>query len=158
MYLIKSQSVFQFITLLIVFIIVLAATYFTTRWIANYQKGASISGNIEVIEVRRITNTKSIEIIRIGEEYFALAIGKDEINLIGRLNKEQLNLDKTVKNSTGQSFKLILNKMKKNSNDELLQNSGNDEGNNIEDVNTEVINTEDDSNEDREHIINKDIE
>ena len=106
MYLIKSQSVFQFITLLIVFIIVLAATYFTTRWIANYQKGASISGNIEVIEVRRITNTKSIEIIRIGEEYFALAIGKDEINLIGRLNKEQLNLDKTVKNSTGQSFKI----------------------------------------------------
>lgn len=153
MYLIKAQNVLQFITLLLVFVIVLAATYFTTRWIANYQKGTSVSGNIEIIEVRRITNTKSIEIIRIGEEYFALAIGKDEINLIGRLNKEQLNLEKTVKNSTGQSFKLMLDKMKRNSSVELLTDSNKDKENNIEDVNTE-----DNSSEDKEQVINKDIE
>lgn len=115
------QDILRFITLLIVFILVLALTYFTTRWIANYQKTATITGNIEVVEIKRITNTKAIEIVRIGEEYFAIAVGKDEINLISKLEKDSLNLSKPEQISPKDSFKLVFNKIKNNSNNKDKQ-------------------------------------
>ncbi len=89
------------ITLILLFAFVLAVTYFTTRFIANYQKKTNVRGNIEIIEIRRISATKSIEIVRIGSDYFALAIGKDEINLIGKLDESSIKLpDEYAKGKT----------------------------------------------------------
>ena len=39
----------QFITVLIVFIVVLELTAFTTRYIANFQKQHNVNTNIEVL-------------------------------------------------------------------------------------------------------------
>lgn len=117
-YLNGLDGIIELITLIIVFAIVLAVTYFTTRWIGNYQSKTAAKGNIEVIEVRRITNNKSINIVRIADEYFAIAVGKDEINVIGKVEKEGINMPE-VKNNTlsGDSFKKILDKLKKEKND-----------------------------------------
>ena len=86
------NSFAQFLTVLIIFVGVLALTYFTTRWVASYQKGKMMSGNIQVLETFKITQNKYIQIVRIGEHYYAIAVGKDNITLLGEIQEEEIHI------------------------------------------------------------------
>ena len=44
------NSYLQLVIMLIIFVVVLAATYFFTKWMADFQKDKTSNGNIEVIE------------------------------------------------------------------------------------------------------------
>ena len=86
-----GESIYQLIVVLFIFVGVLAITYYTTRWIAGYQKSRSFNNNLEVVETLKITPNKYIQIIRAGEDtYYVLPIGKDEVVHLGTLSKEQL--------------------------------------------------------------------
>ena len=74
----------QFITVLLVFVVVLGITALTTRWIANYQKQQSMNENVQVIETTRI------QIVRAGEKYMVIAVCKDTVTMLGEIPKEQI--------------------------------------------------------------------
>lgn len=99
----------QFLTIVIIFFFVLAVTYVTTKWIANYQKGRSVNNNFEIVEISKLTANKYIEIVRCGEKYLAIAVCKDTVTLLCELSKEQLNLDDSEK-SKSSGFKEILDR------------------------------------------------
>lgn len=84
------ESFFQLIGILFIFLFVLVITYFTTKWIAGYQKGAMYNKNIKVIETFRVNNNKFIQIIQVGEKYLAISVCKDTINVLTELTEEQL--------------------------------------------------------------------
>ena len=101
----------QFLTVVFILVIVLALAYVTTKWIANYQKGKNVNCNVEIIEVSKIAANKYIEIVRCGEKYLAIAIGKDTVTMLCELSKEQLNLDDENQSKSG-GFKDLLEKAK----------------------------------------------
>lgn len=91
---IASSSVKNFLQLigvLLVFIFVLALTYFCTRWIAKYQKGINVNKNIHVIETFRLTNNKFIQVIEVGERCLVIAICKDTVTMLCEIEKEELS-------------------------------------------------------------------
>ena len=105
------DSYLQLISMLVIFVVVLAVTYFFTKWMAGYQREKTTSGNIEVIETARISTTKYIQIVRIGGKYVAIGVGKDEITNLGEISKEDLVIkEDDPENSL--SFKEILEKIK----------------------------------------------
>lgn len=85
-----GSSYAQFITVLLVFVIVLGVTALTTKWIANYQKQQNVNENVQVIETTRIANNKYIQIIRAGEKYMVIAVCKDTVTMLGEIPKEQI--------------------------------------------------------------------
>lgn len=97
----------QFITVLIIFVLVLAVTAFTTRWIANYQKQQNKGANIEVLETTRIANNKYIQLVRIGGGIFAVAVCKDSVTLLGEIPGDQIKEGAT---DTGFQFKDFLDR------------------------------------------------
>lgn len=107
------NGIVQFIVALLMLVLVLVLCYFTTRFIANYQKGVSGKGNIEILEVKNIGGNKLIEIVRIGEDYFAIGVGKDNVTLISKVNKESLVYEHQEQTKMGDSFSQILEKLKK---------------------------------------------
>lgn len=107
----KTNSFLQFLTVLILFVVVLVITYMTTRWISNYQKGKNQGANIEVIETTRIAPNKVVQIIRIGEKYIAVASGKDEVTMLTEIPKEELNLFDGGSGST--DFSQVFERVKK---------------------------------------------
>ncbi len=115
------DSFFQMLTLLFIFVVVLALTYFTTRFIAGYQKGKGLERNIEVIETYKVTSNKYIQIIRTGDKYFAVGIGKDEIHMLTEIDPEQLHHANEATAATP-GFKEFFNKAK-----HLRENNNNDE-------------------------------
>lgn len=110
-----ASSIGQLIAVLLIFVFVLVLTAWVTKWIANYQKDKSLGDNVEIIETKRIATNKVIEIVRIGDRYFALALGKDEANLISELDKDSLSFNEGTKTSF--SFKEFLEKARDNGED-----------------------------------------
>lgn len=108
----RTDSYLQFITVLILFIFVLAVTYLVTRWIARYQKGKAGSGNLEIVETCRISQNKYVQIIRAGEKYLVVAVGKDEIHMLSELSAEELVFLEENQEQLP-SFANVLDKVKK---------------------------------------------
>ncbi|MBP3469234.1 MAG: flagellar biosynthetic protein FliO [Lachnospiraceae bacterium] len=82
----------RFFSLLLIFVFVLAVTYFTTRYIANYQKGKLSNSNITVLEASQIAPGKYIQIVKIGNRYFALAVCKDTVTVLAELKEDEIQL------------------------------------------------------------------
>ena len=73
----------QFITVLILFVVVLWVTWAVTKWTAGYQKGKWTGGNIEMLESFRIAPDKYVQIIRVADKYLAVAVAElDESELM----------------------------------------------------------------------------
>ncbi len=106
------DSYIQFVTVLILFVFVLGITYLVTKWIANYQKGKTIVGNLEVIETCRITSNKYVQIVRAGSKYLVIGLGKDEIHILSELSEEELDLQDTHEEKTA-SFRSIFDEVKR---------------------------------------------
>ena len=80
----------QLITVLLLFVVVLGVTSFTTRWIASYQRQQNVGGHVEVVETTRIAGGKYIQILRVGETYMVIAVCKDTVTMLGEITREQL--------------------------------------------------------------------
>lgn len=105
------DSFVQFITVLLIFVFVLAVTYLVTRWIGGFNKRQSISGNIELIESARIAPNVLVEIVRIGKRYVALSVSKDGSAYICDVPEEDIVL-KEDGSAGGVSFIDILDKVR----------------------------------------------
>ena len=114
----SNNSILEFITVLIIFVFVLGITYFTTKWVANFQKTQNKGKNLEIIEIMRISNNKNIQIVKIGTEYVAIAVCKDSVTLLNKMSEEELKLTKETSvggvDSFQQMFEKFKNKTKKN--------------------------------------------
>lgn len=103
----------QLLTLFLIFIFVLGLTYFATKWVGNIQKNRLSGSNVKVLETMRITNSKYIQVIKIGSKCFAIAVCKDTVTYLCELNEDDLTFQDTSVQLKSESFKNILDKFKK---------------------------------------------
>jgi len=110
---IGQENFVQLITVFFIFIFVLALTFFATKFVGSYQKTKLAGNNIQVLETFRISNSKYLQIIKIGEKYFAISVCKDTITYLGDLNSEDLVFRNQSNEFKFQNFKDIFDKFKK---------------------------------------------
>lgn len=111
----RFDSIVQLLTVLLIFIFVLALTYLTTRLTAGVQKGRMFSSGVEIMETFKIAPNKYIQVVRIGGKYFSYVVCKDTITLLGELTKDDISEFNKAETGTaaGISFKDIFEKLKK---------------------------------------------
>lgn len=107
-----TDSYLQFMTILILFVFVLGITYLVTRWIARYQKGRAYAGNLEIIETCRVAPNKYVQIIRAGEKYLVIAVGKDEVHMLSEISGDELKLQENIQGQP-MDFAGVFDKVKK---------------------------------------------
>ncbi len=107
----RLESAAQFVTVILVFVFVLALTYFTTRFVGKYQKTQLYCKNIEVIETYKVTTNKYVQIIRTGEKYLVIAVCKDTITYLSEISGDELDLSAPAA-ATNESFQEVLAKAK----------------------------------------------
>ena len=109
----RAESFTQFLTVILIFLLVLGLTYLTTRFVGNYQKIRNVSRNFEVIETLRITNGKYLQIVRVGEKYVVIGIGKDSITKVCDLSPDDIKpIPEETLTQSSEMFKAILDKAK----------------------------------------------
>ncbi len=105
------NGIVQLITVAVLFIVVLVMTYFTTRFIGNYQKGHMSCNNIQIVETMRLSQNKLIQIVHISDKYFAIAVCKDTVTLLGELDGSDIMV--SPNNVTNERFESVLNRFRK---------------------------------------------
>jgi len=109
----QLDSFVQFVTVLLLFLIVLLITYGVTRWISGIQKTQMIGRNMELIDTLRISSSKYLQIVRAGDKYFVVAVCKDTVTMLTEVSKESLIVDsKEQGNGYQVGFREILEKIK----------------------------------------------
>ncbi len=86
-----TGSIAQLLTMIAVFVLVLVLAWLAARFIAGYQKTGGFAGtNIEVIEAARLSQTQIVELLRIGDKYIAVAVGKDRVVKLGEWSGDEM--------------------------------------------------------------------
>ena len=107
-----ADSYIQFMTVLILFLLVLAITWFVTRWMAGYHRGRISNTNIEVLDMISLSNNKYIQIVRVGQKYLAVAICKDTVTMLSEIPEEDLSFPEGSLGSAS-TFRDVLAKIQK---------------------------------------------
>ncbi|AOT68268.1 FliO/MopB family protein [Geosporobacter ferrireducens] len=89
-----GNTAFLFVKLIsysFIFLMIVAAAYFTTRYVGR--KSAAVIGgrNIQIIEKVVLGLEKSLYIVKVGERFFLLAAGKQNVELLTEVRKEEIN-------------------------------------------------------------------
>lgn len=108
----SAGSLAQLLTVILIFAFVLFITAFTTKYIANFQKAQGLNRNMEVIESIRITNNKFLEVVRAGNKYIVIGVGKDEITMLTEIDGESLIKADGEKPNVKETFSDIISKAK----------------------------------------------
>lgn len=109
-----GNNILQLFAVMTVFVLILVVAYFVTRWIGTNQGRNFFGKNIRVIEGCRIGTNKFIQIVKVGNKFLILGIGKDEISYLGEVEEQDLAITEDgVK--TLPDFKEILAKVKQKS-------------------------------------------
>lgn len=107
-----SDSLLQLLGLLILFVIILVAAYYVSAWVSKIGAGINGNKNITIIETYRLSQNKCIQIVRITDKYFAIAVSKDSVETITQLDEEQIIFEK--KTVEIKDFSEVFAKMKNN--------------------------------------------
>ncbi|MGN0308662.1 MAG: flagellar biosynthetic protein FliO [Lachnospiraceae bacterium] len=106
------NSVAQLLTVVLIFLFVLVITWFTTRFIAGYQKNRLQTGNMELVESLRISNTKYLQIVRVGNRYIMMAVCKDSVTFLAELSEDELMISQEEQ-TVALDFNALLDKARK---------------------------------------------
>lgn len=104
------DSIVQFITVLILFILVFVITILVTRWMGQYQKGQMAAHNMAVVDSMRLSQSQCIHIVKIGDKYVAIAVSKDSVTKLMELDENDVLLN--TNEGENVDFGDIFNKMK----------------------------------------------
>lgn len=81
--------------LVIVFVIVIIACYFVTRFVGGKQLMQQKNSNFTVLETMKLAPNKYLQLIQAGTRYFVISIAKEQISFIAELQKEDITYWKT---------------------------------------------------------------
>lgn len=100
------NSFIQLLGVLVIFVFVLVITYFTTKWIGGYQKVQMSGRSFRVVDTIRIAGGKCVQVLKLGDAYLVVAVGKDEVTMLAKLTEDEIGLTEEQILSTMQSGKV----------------------------------------------------
>lgn len=107
----------QFFLLIVIFIVILALAYYSTKWASNLRMRGAGSLNMKVLESVSVGNQSMIELIKAGNKYFLVGVTKDNITFLTEIDEDNLVFDEDGEFSKAIPFEKYLkdyfNKKKK---------------------------------------------
>lgn len=86
------NSFIQLLGVLVIFVFVLVITYFVTKWIGGFQKSQMTGRSFQVIDTIRIVGNKYVQVLKMGDVYLVIAVGKDTVTMLAKLTEEEIGL------------------------------------------------------------------
>ncbi len=117
---------FDLFVLILVFILILVAAYYVTKWVSTSGLKMQKNQNIKILEVFRLNQSKYIYIVELGNKVVALGVSKDHIEYLTDLERDSLEFKKPESGLMNfkDFLKLSKNKLEKKSStfdDEIRQ-------------------------------------
>jgi len=91
------KDYFQFITVIVLFFVVLWAAYMSTKYLGNLQMHKGNGSNLKIVEVLPVGPQKTLQLIRIGSEYMVIGVSKDHITFVQSVDESKLTFSEDDK-------------------------------------------------------------
>ncbi len=106
-----GSNILQLLGAVVVFVLILFATYYVSKWIAKSGALQSHARNIKVIEISKVAPDKYIQIVKIGDKYYSIGVTKENITFLTELQEEQLDLNPPEEMVVNEPFKMVFDKV-----------------------------------------------
>lgn len=107
----SSNNVAELIGMVIVLLLILAAAFYTTKFVGKFSMGQFRESNFNVIDTYRISPNKFLQIVKVTNKYILFSVSKDHVTYITELDESEVIMkDTNVKENI--SFKQILDKVR----------------------------------------------
>jgi len=93
----ELKDYLQFITVIILFFVILWAAYIATKFLGNFQMNKGNGNNLKIIEVMPVGPQKTLQLIRIGSEYMVIGVSKDHITFVQSVEESKLEFSEDQK-------------------------------------------------------------
>lgn len=107
----QADNIFQLIGLIFALVLILVAAYYTSKYLGKLSVGKLKNSNFKVIDTYRVNQNKFVQIVKIGNKFVVLGVGKDTINLITELDESEV-ITRDVQMKENMSFKQIFDKIR----------------------------------------------
>ncbi len=109
------ESLLNLLGVIIMFSMVLILCYAVTRWIGGSGLLQQQNKNISIVESYKLGPNKFIQIVKIGDKYISIGIGKDTIEYLSEIPEEGLDLEQYIARTSKnpESFKDVFSKVNK---------------------------------------------
>lgn len=94
------QNSLKLFGLVILFVLIIVACYYVTRFVGSKSMGTIRESNINVIDVHRINQNQCLLIVKVGKRFYLLASGKDSVSLLSELKEDDISLISAAGNKT----------------------------------------------------------
>lgn len=85
-----ADSAWKLAGILILCVIIIVASYYTTKWVGKNQQKKTAGSNFELIDAMRLTQNKTLQLVRAGKKYLLLAVTKENVTLLCEMNEDDI--------------------------------------------------------------------
>ena len=87
-----AMDAVQFLGVLLAFIVVCFLAYYSIRLMGR-AKNIRGSSNIRIVEAASVGFQHTIQLVKVGEQYFLIGVSRSGVTKIGEVNPESINFD-----------------------------------------------------------------
>ncbi len=109
----RLSSIASLFGILAVCILVIAASYFFTRFVGGRQLSQQKNSNFKAVDTFHLAQNKYLMLIQVGKRYFVIAICKDTVTMLSELSEDDITVWRKNVQGTA-NFKSIFSGMLKN--------------------------------------------
>lgn len=85
-----GKSMAELVFLLVVFVLVLVACVFTTRFIGARQMQRGRNSNFKPLDTYQVAQNRYLQLVQIGTRYFVISVTKENIHFIAEMKEEEI--------------------------------------------------------------------
>lgn len=85
------SGIAEVVGLFVVLVLILIATYYTTRFIAKQTGNRYQSKNINIIETYKVAPNKYIQIVDVAGHYLVLAVTKENVTMLTEISEDDIH-------------------------------------------------------------------
>ncbi len=116
----RLSSIASLFGILAVCILVIAASYFVTRFIGGRQLSQQKNSNFKVVDTFHLAQNKDLMLIQVGKRYFVIAICKESVTMLSELAKDDIAVWRNNAQGTA-DFKSIFSGMLKHNKTDIQE-------------------------------------
>ena len=87
----------RIVFIIVMFVLVAFAAYYTTRFISSSKRKVGSSGNIRIIEGAAVGPQANIQLVCVADKYFLIGVTKEKITFLTEINGEAVNMPDPAK-------------------------------------------------------------
>lgn len=88
----SGNSFVQLIYIFFIFVIIIIGAYYTSRVLGKYQGNKIKNGNLKIIEAVSVGPQKSLQLVKIGDEFILIGVTKDRITFMKEVSGEHIDV------------------------------------------------------------------